>query len=130
MRRQRKQLSKVERLRRAPAWIATYPGKDIVRGYRKHFGVDYSTAFRELEQLGVAIDPERKQRTLVGLAQQQEARRRKRAECEALPNTFIEQDETFAFIVGYTSGGAPYGLTWEEWQALEEANEAEGELGE
>lgn len=26
----------------------------------------------------------------------------------------MEQDDTFFFIAGYTSGGAPYGLTWEE----------------
>lgn len=25
-----------------------------------------------------------------------------------------ESDETFAFIAGYTSGGFPYGVTWEE----------------
>ena len=25
-----------------------------------------------------------------------------------------DQDETFFHIVGYTSGGAPYGVTWEE----------------
>lgn len=25
-----------------------------------------------------------------------------------------EQDDTFFFIAGYTSGGAPYGVTWEE----------------
>lgn len=24
------------------------------------------------------------------------------------------QDEWFYFIAGYTSGGAPYGITWEE----------------
>lgn len=35
------------------------------------------------------------------------------------------QDDTFFYIVGYTSGGAPYGVTWEEmrlepWQGLEE----------
>ena len=23
-------------------------------------------------------------------------------------------DENFVFIVGYTSGGAPYGITWEQ----------------
>ena len=27
-----------------------------------------------------------------------------------------DQDERFAFIVGYTSGGAPYGITWDEWE--------------
>lgn len=26
----------------------------------------------------------------------------------------IEQDENFSFIAGYTSGGFPYGTTWEE----------------
>lgn len=25
-----------------------------------------------------------------------------------------DQDETFYYIAGYTSGGAPYGITWEE----------------
>lgn len=25
----------------------------------------------------------------------------------------IEQDENFCFIAGYTSGGFPYGTTWE-----------------
>jgi len=35
---------------------------------------------------------------------------RKEAELEA----DLEQDGTFAFIAGYTSGGAPYGVTWEE----------------
>ncbi len=30
----------------------------------------------------------------------------------------LDQDEYFYFIAGYTSGGAPYGITWE--QAREE----------
>jgi hypothetical protein len=30
----------------------------------------------------------------------------------------LEQDENFYYIAGYTSGGAPYGITWE--QAAEE----------
>ena len=37
---------------------------------------------------------------------------------------FPEQDDTFFFIAGYTSGGAPYGVTWEEmglepWEEIE-----------
>ncbi|WP_455618016.1 hypothetical protein [Eisenbergiella sp.] len=27
---------------------------------------------------------------------------------------YADCDETFAFIAGYTSGGMPYGTTWEE----------------
>ncbi|PZM67220.1 hypothetical protein [Paenibacillus dendritiformis] len=36
------------------------------------------------------------------------------AECEPLQ---LDQDENFYFIVGYTDGGAPYGITWEEHEA-------------
>lgn len=40
------------------------------------------------------------------------------AECGPLQ---LDQDENFYFIVGYTDGGAPYGITWEEHEAeLEE----------
>lgn len=50
-------------------------------------------------------------------------RRKKRPKKEPeLPP--MEQDDTFFFIAGYTSGGAPYGLTWEEmglepWEKME-----------
>lgn len=27
---------------------------------------------------------------------------------------YAEQDGTFYYIAGYTSGGAPYGIIWEE----------------
>lgn len=27
---------------------------------------------------------------------------------------FSDMDDTFAFIAGYTPGGAPYGVTWEQ----------------
>lgn len=52
----------------------------------------------------------------------QAKRKHRRAEPE-LP--FPEQDDTFFFIAGYTSGGAPYGVTWEQiglepWENLEE----------
>ncbi len=33
------------------------------------------------------------------------------------------RDENFAFIAGYTSGGAPYGLTHEEMAELEKEND-------
>ncbi|MGM1050407.1 MAG: UPF0158 family protein [Bacillota bacterium] len=34
----------------------------------------------------------------------------------------IEQDENFYFIAGYTDGGVPYGLTWEEYEAEQSFN--------
>ncbi len=30
-----------------------------------------------------------------------------------------DSDEHFAYIAGYTDGGAPYGVTWEEMEAAE-----------
>lgn len=49
--------------------------------------------------------------------------RKKRAKKTVEP-TLLEQDDTFFFIAGYTSGGAPYGVTWEEmglepWENME-----------
>jgi hypothetical protein len=32
----------------------------------------------------------------------------------------IESDHYFAFIMGYTSGGAAYGITHEEWKMIQE----------
>jgi hypothetical protein len=31
-----------------------------------------------------------------------------------------DQDETFAYIAGYTEGGLRMGVTWEEWEHLEQ----------
>lgn len=39
-------------------------------------------------------------------------RPKKNKKFEAPPE--IESDEYYYYIVGYTSGGAPYGITWEE----------------
>ena len=32
----------------------------------------------------------------------------------------LDQDETFAYIAGYTEGGFAYGITWEEWEQFEQ----------
>ncbi len=34
----------------------------------------------------------------------------------------IDRNETFAFIAGYTAGGAPFGITWEEYEKMEGEN--------
>lgn len=35
-----------------------------------------------------------------------------------------DSDEHFAYIAGYTEGGSPYGLTWEEMEAVERSASA------
>ena len=38
----------------------------------------------------------------------------KRRKQRSIQEFELEQDENFSFIVGYTSGGFPYGNPWEE----------------
>ena len=117
----RKRLKRDQRLQSAKNWLPTYEGKNVFRGYRKRYGVDWPTALRELEMLGVEVDPAYREQVLRTVQEQAEARKRKRlekvAELESVSG--IEQDEHFAFIVGYTPGGAPYGITWEDWETMD-----------
>lgn len=103
------------RLQAAQAWIPKYDGQHIVRGYRKHFHVDYLQAIRDLKQLGV-IDEERYRFLQKNELARIEAVHRKREEqkMEKWLSMHEDQDDTFFYIAGYTSGGFPYGVTWEE----------------
>lgn len=52
-------------------------------------------------------------------------KRKKQKQAKEKQNILPEQDDRFFFIAGYTSGGAPYGVTWEEmglepWQSPED----------
>ena len=122
----RKSFRQDQRLQSAKSWLPTYEGKNVFRGYRKRYGVDWPTALQELEMLGVEVTPTYREQVLRTVQEQAKAKKRKRlgkaAELESMLG--IEQDEHFAFIVGYTSGGAPCGITWEEWEQMG-ASEAE-----
>lgn len=48
------------------------------------------------------------------LALKRAARKRKKAKKAAQEPELLEQDDRFFYIAGYTSGGTPYGVTWEE----------------
>lgn len=41
----------------------------------------------------------------------------KRSDHKSESGELFEQDENFYFIAGYTDGGFPYGITWEEYEA-------------
>ena len=99
MQRYRLRNTRTIRLRIGPQFIAENKGKRLVRGYMRRFGVDRLCAVLELNILGKnlpipVIVPKKKQNPIE----------------EFNPDS----DATFAFIAGYTSGGAPYGVTWEE----------------
>ena len=53
----RKRIDRKARLQTAPAWLAAFEGKNIVRSYSKWFGVDQLTASLELMMLDVELPP-------------------------------------------------------------------------
>ncbi|OEF97212.1 hypothetical protein [Desulfuribacillus alkaliarsenatis] len=53
-----KRLNRKSRLQAAKTWITKYNGKNLVRGYSKHFAVDLLCAAKELELLGYEVKKE------------------------------------------------------------------------
>lgn len=105
------------RLNRAKAWLESYEGKNLVRGYAKKYRVDLLCAIAELRMLGVEIKTEYELAVKKTIEQQLEQKRiRKEAEMGVGEFDGINeyQDGDFAYIAGYTSGGAPYGIRWED----------------
>lgn len=114
-----------QRLEAAKKWIPNYNGSNLVKGYAKRFRVNNLCAVKDLEMLGYTYSEEYKQNLKrIELQKQRDAEKRKerkRVEREAVLSD--ESDGTFAFIAGYTPGGFPFGLTWEEWYEIEDSNE-------
>ncbi|RKQ35607.1 hypothetical protein [Oceanobacillus halophilus] len=109
-----KRLKRNGRLQAAVHWIPKYEGKNLVKGYSKHFGVNKLCAVKELEMLGYSIKESYK-KELRDAEQQKQIQAEKRKKSKQQNTEWdLDSDETFAFIAGYTSGGAPYGITWEE----------------
>jgi hypothetical protein len=109
------------RLQSAKDWIKTYSGNSIVKGYSKKYFVDKICAVKELRLLGVEISDEYEsqlRQSLESLKQQRLSFKKKR---ENELNAFceFESDENFAMIIGYTSGGYPYGVTHEEMEKID-----------
>ncbi len=107
------------RLQSARSWLKTYSGQNIVRGYRKHFGIDWVCAFKELEMLGVKIDDGYKNRLLKSLAGDVAARTRRKHRRKEASDGFPDQNETFAYVASYTEAVFAYGVTWEKWERLD-----------
>lgn len=114
-----KRMDRSARLQSARTWVKTYKGKNIAADYRKHFAVDWVCAFSELDILGVRIDSGYKRRVLKSVEGHLEARQRRKAPREEPYAMAFDQNESFAYIAGYTAAGFAYGVTWEEWEGLD-----------
>jgi len=105
-----------QRLSKAKTWMKTYTGKKLYQGYAKHFGVSKLCAIIELEMLGIEISPELKEN--IKRSEEDKKIRKEKLKLKK-EESLVESDYYFAYIVGYTSGGAPYGITWEEMEEIE-----------
>jgi len=118
----KKKLTKAERkearLRKGKQWLLTYTGspKKMNKHYRERFHVDAVTAAKDLQELGVNYTQE--QLDQIKQAEEQRLRQRRMEreakERERLAELYEDCDDRFAFIAGYTDGGAPFGVMWEE----------------
>lgn len=114
------------RLQSARQWLATQKGRTPVqaaKSYRKRYGVDWPCAIAELATLGIRLDGNWVAQITASLEGHHRARIRRRAEQQAgqRAEMFPDSNGCFAYIAGYTPGGAPFGITWEEWEAMEAA---------
>lgn len=114
-----KRMKQTGRLQSAKSWLSKFTGANIIKGYRKHFGVDYLCAIRELELLGFSLNQEYITQLKQSIKAHSQAKMRKKLKKqEKLTN--YDSDEHFCYIVGYTEGGAAYGLPWESEHLLQE----------
>jgi len=121
---------RIDRVASAREWIGKYEGKNIVRGYSKKYKVDLLCAVADLEIMGHKVDSTYKkqlEQSKINLQKQREEKKRQKEEKKRQKEEQldIDSDDTYAYIVGYTSGGVPYGVTWEEMDSESEELEDE-----
>jgi len=113
----RKRMNRSGRLQSGKEWIKTFEGKNILKSYAKWYGVNNYCAMIELEMLGVKFSEKKKQQIQQSEAdkvREQQLRKARRKQKERLEDFDYDSDETFAFIAGYTEGGIPFGITYDD----------------
>jgi len=117
------------RLATAPTWLASNENSkpsNLLKRYRKRFGVDWECAITELKELGVVFDETYLKALRATLTDEnghpKPQRPISRFEFDCAQGIPPQSDDEFAFIAGCTAGGVPYGITWEEMEN-DEANE-------
>ncbi|MEO6523021.1 MAG: hypothetical protein ABIN91_15165 [Mucilaginibacter sp.] len=105
---------RASRLSKGKIWLGTYIGKNKVRGYAERFRVDLICAIKELRMLGEPVSDQYELAVKQTLENRWEQKKLKQEnEFKANENSY-DNDDNFAFIIGYTSGGAAYGVRWED----------------
>ena len=90
--------------------------------------VDVTVALNDLGEIG-ALTPEQLivKRQAEAIRQECLRREKEEKELQSFYDRFPDSNDEFFFIAGYTSGGAPYGVTWEQmglspWEQPDDLN--------
>jgi hypothetical protein len=95
-----KRMKRENRLQSAKHWILKYTGKNLIKGYRKHFGVDHLCAIKELRILGVKLDEHHVAQIMHSLEQFTIARRKRKEAKQSADYPLFDSDEHYYFIAG------------------------------
>lgn len=116
--RQTKEQRRQIRLQKGKQWLLTYTGspKYMNKHYRERFHVDAVTATKDLQSLGVSYTQEQLDRLRLAEEHRIQQLHKKKQESghQKMSDFYDDCDDRFAYIAGYTSGGAAYGLQWED----------------
>ena len=102
-----KRLNRISRLQVAKHWIPKYKGKNIIKGYSVHFGVDKLCAVHELELIGLKLDKEyikQLKRTMVN-NQKNVEKKRKAKEENMLLERCLEDEFDYYFMTSLDLDG-------------------------
>ena len=126
----RKRRKRKNRLASSKEWIINYSGKNIVKGYAKWYGVDLICAIKELRMNGVEIEVDYENEIKQSIERKKHARQinNKNRNKRKIDNQDEFSNDEFAFIAGFTSGGAPYGITHDEMIDIEKEDELNDEI--
>ena len=108
-------MNRAGRLQAAHGWLERYRGKHLVRSYARWFGVDLGCALRELEMLGVALDPDYVERLRTTLRNRPPRRRPTVDRADAVPKWLEE------YIY-------PYDGWHDEWPSFDEGFDQPGDV--
>ena len=111
-------LPKEVRMEQAKSWLETYDGEHIIKAYSKFFGLNLKNALKEVDLVGAEISSQEREYTkeLIKKRKQEKEQKKEKRRVAKEQYEFEDYDDTFAFIAGYTEGGVPFGITYEEME--------------
>lgn len=117
----RKRMKRDARLQNAKTWLRDFEGKNVIKSYCNWFGVDAFCAVTELELLGLRFSE--KQKMNINKRQEDRIRQKQLMKARKLHKEQIQELEEyyggFEFVEDFTGGGAPFGVSYCELEAIE-----------